>query len=277
MKLFDLLKGAIAALFVTVGASVFVAPQVNAQSFDRTVQADILPGWRAADGTIIAALRIRLNPGWKTYWRAPGDAGIPPTITWRGSRNLSGAQISWPVPHVFDQNGMRSIGYKDELILPLRLAPKTSGAPIKLRAQLDIGVCRDICVPQTLKVSAELPATLTKPVPAIAAALASVPYSSKEAGVKSATCRISPTSEGVRVTAKVTMPSSGGTEVVVIETANPEVWVAEAQSTRQGNTLTASAEMIHQDGDSFLIDRAGLRITVLGHSHAVDIQGCTAG
>ena len=156
-----------------------MALPASAQSYDRVVQAEVLPGWRMEDGHHMAAIRITLNPGWKTYWRAPGDAGIPPRFDWRGSGNLRNVDITWPTPEVFDQNGMRSIGYAQEVILPLRITPKRAGKPVKFKAHLNIGVCRDICVPQDIKVTASLPPDVTKRDPRIAAAMAERPLDRK--------------------------------------------------------------------------------------------------
>ncbi len=237
-------------------------------------EADILPGWRAADGTHIAALRIRLKDGWKTYWRAPGDAGIPPQLDWGHSGNLAGARITWPTPVVFDQNGMRSIGYRDEVILPLAIAPKRDGRPVKLRGALDIGVCKDICVPQHLKVRATLPAEAGKRDPRIAAALAARPFSADEAGLRDIRCRIAPTPKGLSLTLEIDMPSAGAPEAAVIETGLPGVWVAEAKTRRSGGTLLAETRMQHVEGAPFMLDRSALRVTVIGRKHAVDIRGC---
>ncbi|MGX9351314.1 protein-disulfide reductase DsbD domain-containing protein [Shimia sp. W99] len=246
---------------------------VHAQSYDGVVRAEILPGWRNSDGSHTAAIRISLNPGWKTYWRAPGDAGIPPRFDWGGSRNLRGLDITWPTPHVFQQNGMRSIGYKQELVLPVRITPKSADKPIRLKAHLDIGVCRDICVPQQITVKAELPPGGKRDA-RIAAALADRPLSGSEAGLRTVTCRLSPTRDGLKLTARIDMPSAGGTEVAVIETVDPEIWIAEGTAQRQGGTLVTETEMMHVEGKPFILDRSTLRFTVLGARHAVDIRGC---
>lgn len=246
------------------------------QSYDRVVQADVVTGWRTQNGNHMAALKISLNPGWKTYWRAPGDAGIPPRFTWRGTGNMHDLEIIWPTPEVFYQNGMRSIGYQDTLVLPIKFTPSKAGKRIRLKGKLEIGVCRDICVPQTLRVSATLPASNTKRDPEIAAAIAARPLTSKEGGVERVSCTVSPTADGLKVIASMTMPSAGGREVVVIETSDPEVWVAEASTSRKGKTLTAVAEMLHVNGGGFMLDRSALRLTVLGTHHAVDIQGCSS-
>lgn len=241
---------------------------------DQPAVADILPGWVQADGTRMAAIRIRLAPGWKTYWRSPGDAGIPPRFDWSRSRNLGAVSIIWPAPGVYPQNGMRTIGYKDELVLPLAIAPRNAGKPVRLRARLDIGVCEDICVPFQMTVTGVLDGSETRPTPAIAAALATRPYSASEAGVRSATCALRPTADGMEISAKISMPSTGGDEVVVIEAGQPGVWMSETDVRRSGNTLTAVGDMVPPQGRVLAVDRSKITITVLGQRQAVEIKGC---
>lgn len=259
-----------ATALATTASSVFAADPVG---FPAT--ATLIEGWQQADGTRIGAVRITLADGWKTYWRAPGDAGIPPDFDWGGSRNLSGVSVSWPTPKVFDQNGMRSVGYSNQVTLPISIAAKRSDKPVHLNLKLQIGVCKDICVPQTLTLKGTLDGPASAPVPAIAAALAERPYTAKEAGARGATCAISPTEDGLKITARLNVPSTGGTEHVVIEAGRPDVWVSEATTKRNGNTLTAQAEMVPNGTGGLAIDRSAVRFTVMGSSHAVDILGCT--
>lgn len=241
----------------------------------QVVSLEVLPGWRSADGTHVAALRIKLAPGWKTYWRAPGDAGIPPMIDWSGSENLAQMLPVWPTPHVFSQNGMTSVGYKEELVLPIVLTPMDSSRQISLSGQLQIGICKDVCVPADLGFDAAL--TLDKLRDStISVALSDQPISAKMAGVGRVSCDISLTEDGLALSATVQMPSAGAREYAVVETADPEIWVAEAETLRNGDTLTIRTELMHMTNDSFALDRSGLRLTVLGSDHAVDIQGCPA-
>ncbi|MCR8724930.1 protein-disulfide reductase DsbD domain-containing protein [Frigidibacter sp. ROC022] len=240
---------------------------------EQVAQVEVLPGWR--EGAVhIAALRIRLAPGWKTYWRAPGDAGIPPSFSWKGSRNLAGLRFHWPVPHVFSVNGMRSIGYKGEVILPIYLDAARPDQPIALRGELDMGVCLDICVPVQVRISADIPAQGTHD-PRIAAALADRAQTAAEAGLKGASCAVEPISDGLRLTARITLPKQGGSEVVVVETPTPGVWVSDAASLRKGGVLQAVADLVPPEAQPFALDRSSLRFTVIGAGRAVDIQGCT--
>lgn len=241
------------------------------------VTATLIDGWQQADGTRVSAIQLTMAQGWKTYWRAPGDAGIPPVFTWKGSRNLSGVAVSWPTPTVFEQSGMRSVGYSNTVTLPLSIAAKRADKPVQIKLALEIGVCKDICVPKTLHLSGTLDSTQTTPVPVIAAALAERPYSAAEAGARGVTCALSPSEDGLNITASLTLPSTGGNEHVVIEAGRADVWVSEAITQRSGNTLTATAEMIPNGSGPLALDRSAIRFTVLGSSHAVDLRGCTSG
>lgn len=256
----------------------FTAP-VSAQStLENVVKVDIIPGWDTGkDGVRMAGLRIQMAPGWKTYWRAPGDAGIPPQFDWSSSRNLSGVHVHWPTPQVFHQSGMRSIGYSDTVVLPLSLAADHVDRDITLNGQIEIGVCSDICIPYAVNVSGVVPHGVNLRNGQIAASIAQMPYTATEADVESTTCAVTPTSDGINLTATVTLPSTGGSEVAVIEAGNAHIWTSEPLLNRQGKTVTASADMIHVNGDAFAIDRSAVTITILGSKRAVEIKGCNAG
>jgi len=174
----------------------------EADSFSDVAQIEIIPGWKTPHGTHMAGLRVTLQPGWKTYWRSPGDAGIPPQFSWAGSENLTGAEFHWPVPDLLPQSNIVTIGYKDSLVLPIELSPATAGEPISVSGEIHFGVCQDICLPVNLPFSAELPLE-GKRDGAIVASLLNQPLSADEAGVTSAQCKITPLEDGLQVTATV--------------------------------------------------------------------------
>ncbi len=264
-----------------LGAAVFAVfgTLSSAQSFvlDDVVKAHVIPGWRAADGQHIAALHLELGHGWKTYWRAPGDAGIPPRFNWSGSRNLARVEVEWPMPKQIPQGRYMTIGYDGPVTLPLRIAPKTAGQAISLTGEIELGVCREVCIPVKVSVAQDLPSGKGKRDPAIVAALASLPYSASEAGVSHVACRLSPTQDGVQLSAVITMPSQGAREVAVFEAGDPNIWVAPSTAQRKGGQLVAQTSMQHVSGKSFALKRSDVRITVLGQGRAVEIQGCPAG
>lgn len=102
------------------------------------------------------ALQIELEPGWKTYWMDPGDAGIPPAIDLSEDPFFSGAELLFPAPKRFDDGYSVFAGYDRSVSLPVRFQP--SGARITRfnpRASVFLGVCREICVPVQAEFKAE--------------------------------------------------------------------------------------------------------------------------
>lgn len=259
-------------LFAALALSLFT---LCAHASEDPIRAELIDGWVARDGSYIAGLRLTLAPGWKTYWRAPGDAGIPPQFGWRGSRNLRSVAVEWPTPKVFGQNGMRSIGYHDQVVLPLRITPQQDGKPVEMRLSLDLGVCHKVCLPKTIKLRGTLRADAGKPVGAIAAALAARPFSGSEIGAGATRCTLKPSSSGgLEITAQLALPPTGGKEFVVIEADNKDIWISETDVSRSGNMLMAVADLASMRGGSFALDRSTLRFTVLGRDQAVELRGC---
>ena len=177
----------------------------------------------------------------------------------------------------FVENGMTSFGFVDELMLPIVVTPRKDGRDVDLNGFLQIGVCKEICVPYALDVAGTLDASQTKVVAPIAAAMAEQPYSATEGQVRDISCRIAPTNDGMAIKATINMPSAGGREFAVIETGNPELWVQEAKVSREGRTLTVASDVLHVEGAPFFLQRSLITITVLGSDYAVEINGCQAG
>ncbi len=247
-----------------------------AQSFDDLAVLEVLPGWRTDAGTHIAAMRITLSPGWITYWRAPGDAGIPPQFTFTGSAEITGIQPHWPTPQVVDGKDIRSIGYYDSVVFPLTIDAAAGAGDLSVSGALVIGVCEEICIPVNLEFDTVLP-TGGAPDPVILAALETQALTAAQANVGAVTCAIDPIDDGLRVTTQIAVAPAGTSEFVVIETADPSVWVSEADVARDGATLRATVDMVHPSGGPFALDRSGVRFTVFGGEKAIDIQGCSAG
>ncbi len=125
----------------------------NAQGRLRLVSAVTAVG---DTGRVQLGLEFQLKPGWKIYWRSPGDAGYPPAIDWKGSDNLAEAILSWPAPHRFSISGLETMGYKDDLILPIIARLNEPSQGLSLRAAVDYLVCDVLCVPQHGDLSLDL-------------------------------------------------------------------------------------------------------------------------
>ncbi|MCP1166990.1 protein-disulfide reductase DsbD domain-containing protein [Limimaricola litoreus] len=251
---------------------VLAAPVAGvAGSVDDIVRLDMLPGWRAADGTQMAGFRISLAPGWKTYWRAPGEAGIPPQVNWSGSTNLASAQMHWPVPEIFELGGFETYGYSEQVVLPVEIAPRRPGEAVRISGQLEIGVCHDVCVPVMLDFGVDLPQEQRRD-PSLALALADRAKSPDEAGLGPARCAVVPTAEGLSLTA--TLPATAGAQAVVVETGDPSLWASPVETRREGGALVASTRISHVAGGAVALDRSSLVLTMIGGGEAVEFEGC---
>ncbi|TYC62383.1 hypothetical protein FMN50_05130 [Rhodobacterales bacterium] len=108
------------------------------------------------DGIYMTGLEFQLEPGWHTYWRYPGEAGIPPQITRSQSDNLKDFEVLYPAPERYSDGFSSSIVYHNAIVLPIRVTPEDPGAPVTLAFDLFFGVCNDICVPGEASLSLEL-------------------------------------------------------------------------------------------------------------------------
>lgn len=260
----------LARLLVTLALT---TPPALATTQDDVLSASLRTGWQMEGGRHMAALDLTMAPGWKTYWRSPGDAGIPPSFDWSGSRNVKSVRIHWPAPRVFDLNGMTTIGYHDHLILPLEVTPIDPTQPVSLSVQVDLGVCDRICLPASVALRSDLAAP-GAPDAGIKAALASRAATATEAGVTQVGCTVDPIADGLRLTARLRLPDPGTAETVAFETSDPLVWVAEASTTRKGGELVAVTELVAPHGAPFALDRSGVTLTILAAGKAVEVRGC---
>lgn len=94
-----------------------------------------------------AGVEVRLMRGWHTYWRYPGDAGVPPQFSFAGSRNVKHVEVLWPAPERMVDAGGTSIGYSTGIVFPLRVIPQEAGKPVALRLHLQYAICEKLCVP----------------------------------------------------------------------------------------------------------------------------------
>ena len=123
----------------------------------------------------VAGIEIVLEPGWKTYWRSPGE-GIPPSFSWDESANLKSAEVLWPAPVRFAEAEGTSIGYKERVVLPILITPEDPAKPVSLNLAIAYGVCKDICMPVEAELSLDMDAPIRKgDREDLAAALARVP------------------------------------------------------------------------------------------------------
>jgi DsbC/DsbD-like thiol-disulfide interchange protein len=164
----------------------------------------------AAGATLRGGIEIRLAPRWSTYWRYPGDAGVPPRFDFSGSQNIADVTVLWPAPKGLSEAESRSIGYVDDVIFPLRIAAREPGKPVVLVLKADYAVCGQLCIPATGTATLTLPVRTSTHEAALVRSEARVPKPVAIGG-----------GEGLAITAVSRQLASGHPQVVVDVAAPP--------------------------------------------------------
>ncbi len=135
----------------------------------------LLAGSRSGP-VLLGGIAVQLDPGWKTYWRTSGDSGVPPRFDFSKSDNVEAVTVLWPAPTKFDDGASGfSLGYHDQVVLPLRIVPKSNDKPVTLRADINYAVCEKICIPVEASTELTFTSVASTEDSALFAALDTVP------------------------------------------------------------------------------------------------------
>jgi DsbC/DsbD-like thiol-disulfide interchange protein len=147
-RLMHICRLACAGLALSAGGLVAKAEDASVWQTDLHSELRLIAGSNTSpQSPLRAGIDIRLAPGWKTYWRYPGDSGVPPQFDFTGSSNVKSVDVLWPAPSRFSDGGGFSIGYHDHLVLPLRVVAKDATQPVALRLKISYAICEKLCVP----------------------------------------------------------------------------------------------------------------------------------
>jgi DsbC/DsbD-like thiol-disulfide interchange protein len=135
----------------------------------------LLAGSRSG-AVLLGGVALQLQPGWKTYWRTPGDSGVPPKFEFSKSDNVEAVTVLWPAPKKFDDGaGGVSLGYHNQVVLPLRIVAKNVDKPVILRAEINYAVCEKLCIPVVANAELAFNSVASTEDSALFAALDTVP------------------------------------------------------------------------------------------------------
>src|ERR1700694_3113267 len=135
----------------------------------------LLAGSRSG-AVLLGGIAFQLEPGWKTYWRTPGDPAVPPRSAFSKSENIEAVTVLWPAPAKFDDGaGGHSMGYHDQVVLPLRIVAKNADKPVTLRAEINYAVCEKLCIPVEANAELAITSVASTEDSALFAALDTVP------------------------------------------------------------------------------------------------------
>lgn len=258
-----------------IGPAGSAAAQAIVSTGESFVRARLAVGPRSGDGLREAGLVLDIADGWKTYWRNPGEAGIPPAFDWSASTNVADIEIAWPRPVRFESFGMRTLGYARQVVLPLRIRPLDPSAPIGLDLQVALGVCAEICVLEETRVVERIPATAEGADAAlIAAARRTVPGPGKGQGLVSAVCRLTGAGADRDFTARLVFDRALPDPVVVLE-GPADSWFHGTEIAAEGGEIAVTSQLALTDAAAW-VGRSDLRINVFAGDVAADIRGCAA-
>ncbi len=253
------------------------------------VRVTLLPGRAEAGGARMAGLVLDVAPEWKTYWRNPGAAGIPPQFDWSGSRNLGAVEVFWPRPYFFESFGLTTVGYSGRVVFPVRLVPEQPDQAMEIGLDVALGVCREICVLEETTVELRIePGAPDAGAALVAMAEAAVPRPGAEMGLAGATCRISGAGARRRFDAVLDFAQALQDPVVILE--GPDLtWFTGVETTTESGPESGTESGGEQGGsglhvqatlslldETVWVDRSQIRMTVLAGDFAADVKGCTA-
>ena len=167
--------GVAATLSVACMATEVRADDASPWQQDTHSAVRLLAGSRSG-AVLLGGIAFQLQDGWKTYWRTPGDSGVPPRFDFSASDNVADVTVSCPAPRQFpDGAGGTSLGYKHQVVLPLRIVAKNPDKPLVLRADISYAVCEKLCVPVEAKAELAFASVASTEDAALSEALNAVP------------------------------------------------------------------------------------------------------
>jgi DsbC/DsbD-like thiol-disulfide interchange protein len=174
---------------IRTDAALCLATAIFASSFAFAVRAQDASPWQSdvhsavrllagsrSGAVLMGGIAFQLQPGWKTYWRTPGDSGVPPRFDFSKSENVEAVTVLWPAPLKFDDGaGGHSLGYHNTIVLPLRIVLKSADKPVTLRADISYAVCAKLCIPVEANAELAFQSVASTEDSALFAALETVP------------------------------------------------------------------------------------------------------
>jgi len=262
-----MLRAASVAIFLILSFVPVVAqslkPTASTQGFHS--RARLISGGQQGEYWL-AGIEIVLDPGFKTYWRNPGDSGLPPRFDWSGSENVAGTEVRFPAPyrHV-DAAGVAYV-YGKRVVLPVLVKPRDRAKPVKLVLSAEYGVCKDICIPAHAQLSLDLSEDGTDRS-AIEAALAKVPLAQPlgaqaELSVLSVSAL---TQDKPALTVTVRAPEGAKPSLFA---EGPENWYLSTSLPDDANRFTVTVEEKPKDA----VGPVSLRLTLVAGGKSVETE-----
>jgi len=232
----------------------------------------LLAGSRSG-AVLLGGVAIQLQPGWKTYWRTPGDSGVPPRFDFSKSDNVEAVTVLYPAPQKFDDGaGGISLGYKQQVVLPLRIVAKYADKPVTLRADINYAVCEKICIPVDAKAELAFASVASTEDGNLSEALNSVPKPANIGDPNPLTIRDVKREGKINVLVDVSAPEGKDVNLFV-EGPTPD-WALPVPKLVEGNPPGMKRFAFELDGlpSGASPDGAALKLTLVGGDKAYEFN-----
>ena len=264
----------IIALFVMIFSAGASLAETTPWTSGLGYKARLIMGAMMDDGHYQGGFEVELEEGWKTYWRLPGENGIPPLFDVKNSSNLKDFKVLWPTPVVFKDGAGQGIGYKKRVLLPFKVMPEDVDQTIDFNLSIFFGVCAEICVPADVKFSGLLspdkPQSLNYPL--IQEAISLVPVTDHPLGLQVKTAELSVEGSKEYVELGLNLDKSVDNLVVLVE--GPQDWYFDPMKVPMNEVGDTDVKKIrvplHRIVKDSLKGDEALRLTIIADGEALD-------
>jgi DsbC/DsbD-like thiol-disulfide interchange protein len=218
-------------------------------------------------GQVLAGIQIVLDDGFKTYWRTPGEAGLPPRFDWSGSRNAAAFDIRWPAPTRTEDAGGVAYGYGAQVILPVLVTPVDPAQPVELSLKLDFGVCKDICIPAQAELNLALSGETGTHRAAIERALAVVPRQQALGADRELAILEAKPFAGEKPSLSVRVRAPAGAKPVLFA-EGPDDWYLSTTPAPESESFTVTVDERPKDASGKVL----LRLTLVAGDEAIETE-----
>ncbi|MDB5503654.1 MAG: cytochrome biosis protein [Tardiphaga sp.] len=221
---------------------------------------------------MLGGIAFQLQPGWHTYWRNPGDSGVPPRFDFSKSDNVEAVTVLWPAPKKFEDGaGGQSLGYVKHVVMPLRVVAKDAGKPVTLRAAISYAVCEKLCIPVEAQAELAFTSVASTEDAALTAALDTVPKPATLGDPNPLTIR-DVKRDGKNVLVDVVAPD-GGDPSLFVEGPTPE-WALPVPKLQAHSPAGVKRFEFELDGlpPGASADGAALKLTLVGADKAYEFN-----
>lgn len=229
--------------------------------------------------TVPLGLEIQLEPGWHTYWRSPGMAGLPPQIQWKldaaavmgpEAANLSQATLLYPAPERFTDSGIDTVGYRERVVFPIDAKLDRPGQAVELRPSVDLLICNKICLPKRFVLGLKVPsgpASESVESGLLKEFRAKVPRNSAESGIVVRDAAVA--DDGVTVRVESARPFDKP-ELLIESDAGHVFGAPSANLSEDRKSVTFTARLTESLSQGKTLERETLTVTVLDGSRGME-------